>query len=278
MTDTAVESRSWPPLKWVVTIAAIFAFQAGFFYWFARTPSRRPSAIATMLTVHLPAGASGEIPGSISPLILIRPGPQNFSGSAWLHLPPLNYTPARSNLPPVYLPPQPNRLGSSLAQALSNNLPQNYVLALGSPPGFAGFDFAPPVEDPPSPSSLAVQGGLADRTLLNPPVLKTQSADAALRDTVVLVQVDARGRVCAPPVLDPFPPVLAPVLAGAAITTESPDANTYALSIAAGLLWQPLPRRPGTGPSTAAALTPGRLVFHWQTVPAPATNDPAAPR
>jgi hypothetical protein len=98
--------------------------------------------------------------------------------------------------------------------------------------------------------------------------LKPQPADTILSNTVLYVVVDAQGRVFAPPVLEPTG------------SSGSAPADADAVAAAAGLLFQPLRRLPGQPPPAAWSLTPGRLVFRWQTIPkpAPAPGDLLAPR
>ena len=264
MTAGTAESRTWRPLKWAVVASCVLALQVWFFVWFARPPGLPPRPAALGSVIHLPGGLAMDLPGSVSPLVLARPDAHGFSGQAWLQIPAITYTPEESNLPPFLLAFQTDRLGETLTQALSTNQSGYFEVAARSGPRFEDYSPTRPIPIP--ESTLAIEGELANRPLLAKPTLKAQPADTILTNTIVDVVVDAEGRVFAPPVLEPM---------GSPRPPESAAADAEALAAAAGLLFQPVGRMPGQPGPDYTSLTPGRLVFHWQTVPktAAATND-----
>jgi hypothetical protein len=274
MTAASVESRTRSPLKWSVAVACILALQAGFFFWFARPPGLPPRPRPAGLTISMPDGQPADLPGSVNPLVLVRPDAHGFSGRAWLQIPPVTNDLQVSNPPPFVLQPQTDRLGAAIIQSLSNNLPRHFEVASMPGPRFDDMNYTPTLAAAAPQSTLTIEGKLAVRPLLTRPVLKPQAADTILPDSVVLVVVDAGGRVYAPPVLEPK------VQPGTVQPGTPASADADALAAAADLLFQPLARVPGQARPDSSSLTPGRLVFHWQTVPkpAPATNDPPAVR
>jgi hypothetical protein len=258
MTAASVEPRTWPPLKWAAVAAGILALQAGFFFWFARPPGLPPRPFPSVLAIRMPDGQPADLSGFVSPLVLVRPDAHGFSGPAWLQTPSITYNPEQSNPPPFLLELQTDRLGAGIAQALSNGLSRRFEVAGAPGPRFDNFSYSPGPAATVPDSTLTVEGELAGRPLLTRPVLKAQPADTILSNTVLYVVVDVQGRVFAPPVLEPTG------LSGSA------PADADAVATAAGLLFQPLLRAPGQPPPAASSLTPGRLVFHWQTIPKPA--------
>ncbi len=263
MTFEAVQSRTWSPLKWTVVIACILALHAGLFLWFARPPAPTPRPPPAALAIYAPAVQSGQLPAANNPLLLVRPDIHGFSGPAWLQIPPLTNNLEVSNPAPYLLELQSARLGSAITRALSNTLTRRFEVARR--PELDNLNYFPPVNDTAPASSLTILGALAGRALA-PPVLKPQSADFILSNTVVQIVVDAEGNVFTPPVI--------------LKSSGSADADAYALDLARSLPFQPLSRVPGQSPPNPFTLADGRLVFRWQTVPKPApdTAEPPAIR
>jgi hypothetical protein len=269
MTAATVEPRSWPRLKWLIVIVCILSLQTAFFFWFTLPPRLQPRPGPAGLSIRMPDGQPAELPGSVSPLVLVRPDAHGFSGRAWLQIPPVTNDLQESNPEPFLLPLQTDRLGTAITNALSNSLARPFEVAALPGPRFDDLNYSPTAVATTPESTLSIEGELAGRPLLSRPSLKLQPADTILSNTVVYVVVDAQGRVFAPPVLASTDSLGTPTAADA-----------EALATAAGLLFQPLTRLPGQPAPASFSLTPGRLVFHWQTVPkpAPATNDISAAR
>jgi hypothetical protein len=272
MIDASAEPRSWSSLKWAVIAAVILALQALFFYWFARPPGLPPRPRSAGLAMVMPDGQPADVPGTVNPLVLVRPDAHGFSGRAWLQIPPVTYNPQESNPPPFLLQPQTDRLGAAITESMSNDLSRRFEVASLPGPRFDDMNYHPEVVAPTLESTLTIEGKLAGRPLFNRPALKLQPADTILSNSVVLVVVDAGGRVFAPPVL---------ATTGSVGSANSGDAqasaDAEALAAAANLLFQPQARIPGQSRPDSSSLTPGRLVFRWQTIPkpAPGTNDTA---
>ncbi len=274
MTSAAVEPRSWSPLRRAVIATCLLAVQAGFSTGLPARPA--------CLRVRVPWGWPSSCRTATR-----RTYPDPSIRSSWSARmrtvfpagPGFKSRPSRnlqeSNPPPFLLQPQTDRLGAIITQTLSNDLSPHFEVATMPGPRFDDMTYSPNPVAPVLESTLTIEGKLAGRPLLSRPVLKLQPADTILSNSDVLVVVDAGGRVFAPPVLAAM---------GPAGTTSSADpqalADADALALAADLLFQPLARVPGQSRPDSASLTPGRLVFHWQTIPktAAATNDPAATR
>jgi hypothetical protein len=275
MTSASVEPRSWSPLKWAVIVAFLLALQVLFFFWFARPPGLPPRPRSAGLAIVMPDGNPADVPGAINPLVLVRPDAHGFSGRAWLQIPSVAYNPQESNPPPFLLQPQTDRLGAAITESMSNDLSRRFEVASIPGPRSLPMDYSASHVAPALESTLTIEGTLAGRPLLSRPALKLQVADTILSNSVVLVMVDAGGRVFAPPML---------ATTGSVGSANSGDAqasaDAEALATSAELLFQPLARVPGQSRPDPSRLTPGRLVFHWQTVPkpAPGSNDTAAIR
>lgn len=254
MSQELVQSRTWSPLKWTLVIAGILGLHAGLFIWFGRPIVPPPRLPPAALAIYAPAVRAGELPGSINPLLLVRPDERGFSGRAWLQIPPVAYNPEVSNPPPFLLTFETDRLGTDITRALSNTLSRRYETARRPELRFEQPDFPSGAAAAPK-STLAIQGQLAGR-LLATPVLRPQSADTLLSNTVVQITVDAGGDEFTPPVI--------------LESSGSADADADALDLARNLRFRPLSRIPGHPPPAPGSLADGQLVFRWQTVPRPA--------
>lgn len=262
MIEAPSQPRPWSTLKWAGFVAGIFALQAGFFCWSARTTVHAPPAPPTAFVLDLASGEPGYLAGTVNPYLLVRPDIRGFSGSAWLRIPPIAYSPEQTNPPPFQLEIRTDRIGATVMQAISNSLEGPFLVSGRTEPQFDDLNYFPPPDAAEPDSTFSVEGGLARRKLLNPPKLAPQPSDVILTNTTVEIVVDSEGNVFAPPVILSL--------------SGSQDADDKALGVAAGLRFEPLTREPGRPEPDAGRLTAGHLVFCWQTVPkpAPATNAP----
>jgi hypothetical protein len=246
------QSPTWSPLKWTALIGCILALHAGLFLWFARPSVRPPQSSQAGPGTSTPVIQSGDLPGSINPLLLVRPDARGFSGPAWLQIPPLTYNPEVSNPQPFLLSLQSERLGAGIAGALSNTLSRPFEVARRPEQTRDKLNYFPALNEKAPASSVAVEGDIAGRSPALP-VLGPQPADTVLSNTVVQITVDAEGNEFTPPVI--------------LESSGSADADAEALNVARNLRFQALLRTPGRPPPAPTSLSDGQLVFQWQTVP-----------
>jgi len=149
-------------------------------------------------------------------------------------------------------------LGRDFRRFVQTNQPRVFTFAANVAPALAepATEGHGPTTAP--PSTLRVEGALANRRLLNPPTLQPWPHPDLLTNSVVQVLVDGDG--------DVFSQVLL-------ARSGKKEADDDALAVARSAQFEPVPRN-SRGPGLAPALTWGTLVFEWQTLPP--TNAPAA--
>ena len=103
---------------------------------------------------------------------------------------------------------------------------------------------------------MRITGSLAERALLTPVVLSSQTNSDLLTNSVVQMVVDSEGK-----------PVSLTLLSG----SGSPNADRQALEQARAARFNSVERglKPG---ATAQGLAWGQLIFEWNTLPVPPTN------
>ncbi len=111
---------------------------------------------------------------------------------------------------------------------------------------------------------MGLEGPLAQRRWLNPPVLPPQPFSDLLPDTVVQVVVGTEGRTVSPALLSPVPNV-------------SPEADRLALETARSARFEPMKDEGSAGAKPPLQkLTWGKMIFQWHTVAVAPTNQPTS--
>lgn len=257
--------RSWPGLKLAVAAAILFGLQAMLVFWLGKERSSPPLQQPSPVRIETGGDMGENFPTASSPTLLAVPSIEGASGPAWLKKePPTNRTPEWTGEPDAALARPP----IALADDLTN------LAGAGSPPlrSVAGIpNAAPPIlnvfSTSPAESSITIEGDLARRKLLAQPDLTSLPADSVLSNTVIQIEITGDG----------WPAVPAAVASGGKSGTgaAADAADDYALGIANGLRFEPLPRRSPSGARLPdPGLTSGRIVFHWQTVAPATTNAP----
>lgn len=259
MKTEAVQSRPWRRMRGWGYVALVFIAQVALIYWLSdRTPVRpRPPAVSP--SIHLLISGGEDLLALRDATLFALPHPQGFSGPAWLNFTPPDFRPADPPDPPRWLALQPAILGQTFQKLLGRYL--NTELPSPPPPlPELTRPALPPQSLGPDRSWLEVAGDLAGQGPLAPLALPPQPHGDWLTNTVVGVVVDGLGE-----------PVTTTLLAGSGRT----EADRLALDQARQARFQPLD--PGLTPLEARSrLRWGQLIFHWQTVPLPGTNAPAA--
>lgn len=239
----------------------------GLIFWLARRSPIAPALPAAQLRVTLPSDPAAAMVGLMDPTLFALPNRRGFSGPVWMN-------PARPDRPvtewtepPRYLALRPGSLGATLEASAAAIVARPFEVAGKPAPRLDLPEIPLAVNLAPTASTLRVEGELAKRTLLslsNQPAAGftlpawPPAAGEVLTNSVVRLLVNNEGRV--------FSPVL---LTGCG----SPAADAAAMALAKSARFQPAFRRGPVQPNSAAApLTTGRMVFHWLTIPGPATN------
>jgi hypothetical protein len=263
MTPVPGPPRSWSFYKWAAIIAVIFGLQAGLILWLAARRPPPPVPVRPGLAIAGAVDPFAEIPGAINPNLQPATQPGAFPGGVSFDDSEVTNVPADWSGQPKALLLRPLKpLDADLTNAPRASLSTAVSFVARPQPHSDLMNIFPPA-DAAAESTFTLQGPLAARTLLSPPKLRSFSWDQALSNSLVQIDVDAEGRVCDPPVLEPGG------------SSGLPEADDYALSVAQQLRFQPLP---GAGarstPGSPPSLTWGTLAIHWLTLPPP---PPAAP-
>ena len=260
MNATHSEPPSWSRRRWWTAIAVVFALHVGLIFAFSdRKPAGppRPVKIARLRLV----AEGGELLALGDPTLFALPHPRGFAAPAWLPLPQVEFAPFKWTEPPRFLPLAAERLGETFLQFMETNRFARFEFEILPAPKLI-FPETPPLFTPPTKSELRVGGDLAQRHLLNRPELPEQEFGDLLTNSVVRVQVDARGNI--------FSSTLVPPGSGSKL------ADGRALALTRTLRFAPLAQPPVLSADPLGPLTSGALIFVWHTVPLPpATNAPA---
>ena len=257
MSVASPEWRPWPLRRWAVFILLILTGQLTLIFWLSGKPL---GVQATPFTphVHLSVGPLAGQSGLSDPALFVLANRHGFSGSAWFQAHAVDYDlPQWSDTNrPLTLDPQ--RLGGALVQFVRTNATGSFQL---TPPPDPPPDFALPLDNYGNPdSTLTIEGELANRRLRSAFDLISWPAADILTNTVILAGVDTQGSVFSAVLLKP---------------SGSRDADTNALAMANAARFQPLLADAPNDRSDQSRLQWGRLIFHWHTVPLPATNTTA---
>jgi hypothetical protein len=219
-------------------------------------PRKRPPARAPML--QLANSRSSELMALWDPTLFALPHRQGFSALVWSVRQPSETSAASQSEPIEYLDFSGRELGAVFNQFVATNRFEPPPMRLESAPDL-GLPtlIAPPTNS--APSNVRIEGPLAQRKLVNriavPPIPHTE----ILAPTVVQVVADADGRT-----------VFAAVSPGSGLR----EADQRALELARNARFESVrPLGPDQPANQAGILTPGRLIFEWQTVPVPATSN-----
>ena len=243
------------PGLWIAA-ALVFVAQVGLLFWLGNPPAVTPIPPPASPVIQLNAKSSGELLALQDPTLFILPHRENFSGAGWLKEPKLDFTSTNWTEPARPLPLRPQQLGETFAAYMQTNLPPRFQPKLASELDMFAAD-RPPMQSISTPSTMHVEGDLAQLRLLTPLHLPSQTDSNLLSDTIVQVVVDAQGR--------PFSQVL---LASSGNGTADQMALT---NFAKAVRFAPA-QAAGLGTVLPDKMTVGQLIFEWQTVSPPATN------
>ena len=259
MTVATSSSRIWPTRRWVALFLLILLGQIACIFWLTGKPLSTTRAVPFVPHVFAPIDPRAELPDVSSPMLFVLANRQGFSGPAWLQIPSQQFDspPWSEELRPLVL--DARMLGGELAATVNANASDSFQLTLPLPPQ---SDFLFPDDLAAEPHSmLTLAGGLARRQLRSQPDLAAWPANDILTNSVVLAAVDAQGSVFSAVLLQ---------------SCGSDQADASAVKLAASAQFQPVRwAGPGMADPEAEKLAWGHIVFHWHTIPEPATNNVA---
>jgi hypothetical protein len=243
-----------------LAVALVFVAQVAVILWVGNPPPVPPLKVPAPPVVHLSGSGSEELLALQDPTLFVLPHRDNFSGDAWLKIPPQKFTPTNWSEPPRPLLLPIEQLGTAFVTFMQTNRPPRYQLALES--GMeTGPDDTSVAQSISVPSAMRVEGDLARLSLLTHFRLPPQTNSELLTNTVVQLLVNAEGH--------PFSPV---IWSG----SGNADADALALTNYAKAVRFAPAQEAALGTVPMDKMTVGKLIFEWQTVPPAPTNGPSS--
>jgi hypothetical protein len=239
--------------RWLTLIVLIFGAHVGLLFAFGARKPIEPRPATKIPTLAL-AGDAGEWLALNDPTLFVVPHPRDCASV--LRVQPSAFTPPsfRWTEPSGCLSPSVEALGAVFGEFMQTNHFAGLELQLKPPVTLSTP--AQPIEPVlPQASTLQVADGLAQRPLLTPLALPSWPWADVISPSRVQVLVNAAGEVVSTALLPPDNRSEA--------ASRYDPADQRALDLARTARFTPAPR-----------LTLGRLIFHWHTVPLPATNAP----
>lgn len=251
------------PGLWLA-ILVVFAAQVGVVFWLGNPPAPKVSGRATPPMFHLAGKDWQELLALEDPTIFALPHRNSFSGAVWVPGTAPTFEPADSSKPPLPLQLASEKLGAPFSAFMETNPPAQFHAEMGLELADLRDLNSAPTRPISFPSTVRIEGDLAKRRLLTPIQLppQTNSDPDVLPNTEVEVLVDALGNT--------FSPVIAN-----ANSSQNTTANATALNFARNARFEPI-KKAAPGTEVPDTMTFGKLIFEWQTVPAPPTNSPAS--
>jgi hypothetical protein len=260
MNAAPIEPRPWRRPRWAMLIAVVFAAHLGLVFGLG---DRSPMVVRQLSAVPVLRLATGpdEWLSLSDPTLFTLPHRKGFAGAAWLQIPPVPFHAFEWTEPPRWLAMPVDQPGAQLARLLETNGFASFQLELNPAPELT----VPELEPEPAlaaRSELRLEGGLAQRRLLNVMELPSLPGSDLLTNSVVQVLADRAGDTVSVTLLPPG--------------SGSKEADQRALELAKAARFEPLPRDGAGGSANpAAGLSWGRMIFQWHTVPLAETNAPA---
>jgi hypothetical protein len=260
MNATSAGPRPWSRSRWFISILMVFAAQVGLLFALRSRTPMVPPAPAPALSISV-ATEPAEILALNDPTLFLLPHREGFSGEAWRKTPRLEFQPADWSERPRLLPWTGQPPGGDFAISIRSNAVTAFQAFAIPDPGLEP-EYSP--EDPlATNSTVRIEGALKERRLVAPFTLRSWPNKDLLTNSVVQVQVDARGDVFSAVLLAPP-------------ASPRSDADQLALNLVKKARFEPVqPVGPGRMKSSAPELTTGTIIFQWQSLPLPPTNSPA---
>ena len=265
MSDEMSETPPWGRLRWFLSVMLIMLLHLGLLYAVSDWEERE-NVVPREFNVRLYTGPDAARrlleAGSLNdPTLLASIGSRGFSGPAWMNVSP----------PPFKLPEWSDEerwltqnvavLGGDFRNYVQTNL--GAMVSISKPTRLPPRDDHRVLSKRAEGSRLFVVGQLSSRRMLARPPLPSLPAAGLLNATEVEVLVNDKGFVFSPR-LHILPSLRSPAQIAA---------DNKALELIPQLRFAP-----GIGlfASDEFPFTKGRLIFQWETVAPPSTNQPAA--
>jgi hypothetical protein len=250
----------WSRKKWLIMVALVFAGQVAIIFVLGekQVPPPRAVKIAPHMTL---ADSFNELIALDDPTLFVLPHANDFASAVWNEMPIVPQPAFRWPATNAAAPLATENLGAVFTRFMQTNQFAAPVLEFKPEPALSEPVFSVPPAFAGN-SSLQIEGELAQRKLLVPISLTNWPYAGVITPSKVQVLVDASGRVVQAVLLPPDKSiVLLPSANADAVRYNAADRRALELARSARF-------------SASSRLTVGQLVFHWCTVPPPATNSP----
>jgi len=251
------ESEGWSRKRMFYLVTLAVAAHLALIYIFGTKKQFSPKPVTGVPQLQL-ANRGDELLELANPALFALPNPHDFAAAIWQQPPVIRPPSFRWQARPGELAlPDAGSLGATFTRFMQTNVFGDFQPDFKPRPPFAVLD--PLIETAlPLQTTLQISGGLADRPLLAHPVLPSLVWNDIIAPSRVQVTVGQDGTVISAVLLPPDSDLEA---AG-----RVAKGDTNAVVLARGLKFAP-----------AAQLAFGELIFHWFTIPPPATNAPTNP-
>ncbi|MGA9776799.1 MAG: hypothetical protein WBS33_00855 [Verrucomicrobiia bacterium] len=244
------QTRSkWPLSRWLLLILIVLAAHVVLIVMFGTRKPITPMAVKNAPKLELAAGSSEWLMLN-DPTLFALPNVEGFAGPAWLEPPHVQFHQLEWTEPPRWLQLPAGELGAVFNQFMETNRLATLKFELKPPPRFT-VPLVPLEPKFADTSTLRIEGDIARRPLLTPMKLPSWPYADVIAPSKVQVLVNAAGEVVSA--------VLLP--SNNSVEVHDAEADQRALELARAARFAP-----------ASDLTFGKLIFHWRTVPPPATN------
>jgi len=257
MNGAVTEPRAWSRLKLATVTVIAAAAQAGLIYWASDRKPFYPRTALARPAVQLAALAHNDLLVLNDPTIFSRAHPEGFSGPAWLSIRVQPSDPDTNTAPQQWLALASAQLGETFRGYAETDRLATLSIAFRPQPALTQPSTAPDSMMA-TVSSVELKDALAKRALINSPPLPSQTNADILLPSEVKVLVDARGNT-----------ISAVLLKSSGLKV----ADQLAVRLALNAQFTPardVPSRSLDEPNKG--VVPGRMIFHWYTVPAPASS------
>lgn len=180
------------------------------------------------------------------PTVFVLPSTHGFSGNTWLKMPVQDYAIADWDEPARWLELNYDQLGNVFTNFLRGAEVVPLQIAEKIP---VRFHLDEEVPRNPTSSRFVIEGGLNQRAIVSSPNLPVWPHTDILRNSVVQISINGAGEV-----------ILARLFSRSGLSV----ADQKAVALARELIFKPVDTGDG-----ATNFTVGKVVFQWETVPAP---------
>jgi hypothetical protein len=259
MNSVSVQSGRWSRRRLLISMAVVFALQAGLIFWLSGKSDATPRPATTSPVLRFDRFRPAALLELEDPTLFVLPNHETFSGRAWMQVPRQQFQSRDWTEPPRWLPLPVQQLGAAFMEFAERHAQSQFDPAVLPERRVAVPEFVPVAVAQPA-STLRLEGPIVARQLLSDAILPSWAHPDILTNTVVQVVVDAHGNVIS----------AVPLRPGSGL----PKADQYACDFAKSARFNSIaPEGPDRSEAPQPRLTVGTMIFQWHTVPA--TNSPA---